>query len=364
MESLYPGISGFIAGTVSTTLLLPLDVIKVRLQVHEGTTTTTTSVKESSSSSSNSSNTTNRRRSISSLRVARGILKYEGLQGLYVGWSPAVVGSAVSWGGYFYVYEAFKKSCRQWKRDRARQQQQQQHESTNVDNITLNSLDHFVLSCAAGGVMVLVTNPIWLVKTRMQLQMKKASEQHNVKPYHGMRDAFRTILRKEGPFALYRGSGAAFLLTSNGGIQFAVYEYLRRVFHVQRANLRQKNSNSNNNAPSLWERFEMSLGYMAIGAVAKIIASTATYPLQVAKSRLQQRAEALEFTEDGHVRVVQRQYHGLMETFRRIGRSEGFVGFFKGCIPNALRVAPSAAVTFVVYEMTMDFLQSSSSSSS
>mmetsp|Transcript_15010 Transcript_15010/g.19638 ORF Transcript_15010/g.19638 Transcript_15010/m.19638 type:complete len:360 (-) Transcript_15010:44-1123(-) len=356
MESLYPGIAGFAAGTISTSLLLPLDVVKVRLQVHEGASS------PNKIDSTKTKFSTNKR--IGAMHVARGILKFEGIQGLYVGWTPAVIGSAVSWGGYFYVYESFKKSWLQMKRDRALSKQQSTPELLPKANVSLNSFDYFLLSCSAGGVMVCITNPIWLLKTRMQLQMKKASEQHNVRPYRNVRDAFMTIVRQEGPLALYKGTGAAFLLTSNGGIQFTVYEYLKEIFHIQRASFKRDNARSDetvSNTTSVRERFEKSFGYMVIGAVAKIIASTVTYPLQVAKSRIQQRAEALEFTPDGNVRVVNRHYGGLKETFQRIARSEGVSGLFKGCLPNAIRVAPSAAVTFVVYEITMDFLHSSDS---
>lgn len=38
-------------------------------------------------------------------------------------------------------------------------------------------------------------------------------------------------------------------------------------------------------------------------------------------------------------------------------RSEGAVGFFRGVIPNSLKVAPSAAVTFLVYEEIMKLLK-------
>lgn len=366
MESLYPGIAGFTAGTISTTLLLPLDVVKVRLQVHEGSSSSTSSSNDTSQANDKRSTKHGKRR-LGAVRVARGILKHEGIRGLYVGWTPAVMGSAVAWGGYFYVYEAFKKSWLQVKQERHHQSTASLSSKTTLDEASLNSLDHFCLSCAAGGVMVLITNPIWLIKTRFQLQMKKASEQHNVKPYRNIADAFTTIVRKEGPWALYKGTGAAFLLTSNGGIQFAVYEYLRKAFHVQRAQYKRPQTSdpkdsqdSVREVPSIQERFEKSLGYMTIGAIAKITASTVTYPLQVAKSRIQQRSEALELTHEGNVRVVQRNYAGLIDTFRKIARTEGIVGMFKGCIPNALRVAPSAAVTFVTYELTMDFLLSSS----
>ena len=363
-------VSGFLAGTVSTTLLLPLDVIKVRMQVHEGTEERGSQnvSKQPAATRTRSPQPTNPRnpRRIGAFQLVRGILRYEGVQGLFVGWTPAVFGSAVSWGGYFFVYEAFKKKWLTWKTDLANRSKNDNKNSQSQipsqgkeEQVSLNSLDFFMLSCGAGAVMVALTNPIWLIKTRMQLQMKKASEQNNVRPYNGMLDAFRTILRQEGPLALYRGSGAAFLLTSNGGIQFVVYETLRKYYHMQNKQMKAQRSSGEENQLTILERFVTSLGYMTIGATAKVVASTLTYPLQVAKSRIQQRAEALEFTGDGHVRVVQRHYAGLFETLQRTVTAEGISGLFKGCIPNALRVAPNAAVTFVVYEITMDMLSSS-----
>lgn len=94
----------------------------------------------------------------------------------------------------------------------------------------------------------------------------------------------------------------------------------------------------------------------SVGAYSCIhrTASTVTYPLQVLKARLQQRSETVELTSEGEVRVVKREYSGITTAARRIMEKEGPSGFFKGCIPNAVRVAPSAAVTFLVYEGVMD----------
>jgi solute carrier family 25 folate transporter 32 len=102
------------------------------------------------------------------------------------------------------------------------------------------------------------------------------------------------------------------------------------------------------------KRFEESLGYLTIGAISKIVASTVTYPFQVIKSRMQQPSNSIELTPTGDVRVVQRDYKGLLRTVQKIWHMEGIFGFFKGAIPNAVRVAPSAAVTFLVYETVMD----------
>lgn len=87
------------------------------------------------------------------------------------------------------------------------------------------------------------------------------------------------------------------------------------------------------------------------------VASTVTYPLQVLKSRMQQPPTSIELTNTGDVRIVTRDYKGLVATAQKMWKNEGVTGFFKGAIPNAIRVAPSAAVTFLVYESLMDMMR-------
>lgn len=79
--------------------------------------------------------------------------------------------------------------------------------------------------------------------------------------------------------------------------------------------------------------------------------------MQVIKSRMQQRVESLELNTDGEVRQVRRDYKSIAKTVQHMWQREGITGFFKGCLPNAIRVAPGAAVTFVVYETVMDYLE-------
>ena len=88
------------------------------------------------------------------------------------------------------------------------------------------------------------------------------------------------------------------------------------------------------------------------------IATTATYPLQVLKSRLQQRSQTTELSASGEIQIVKREYSGVRDCVTRIWKCEGLYGFFKGCVPNAIRVAPSAAITFVVYESIIDMMSS------
>lgn len=72
---------------------------------------------------------------------------------------------------------------------------------------------------------------------------------------------------------------------------------------------------------------------------------------------MQQRSHSLELTADGEIEAVKREYSGMIGTARKMWTQEGISGFFKGLIPTAVRVAPGAAITFVVYESILDGLR-------
>jgi len=44
------------------------------------------------------------------------------------------------------------------------------------------------------------------------------------------------------------------------------------------------------------------------------------------------------------------RYTGMVDAFRRTFRHEGVRGFYKGLLPNMLKVVPSASITYLVYE--------------
>ena len=217
--------------------------------------------------------------------------------------------------------------------------------------------------------MVLLTNPIWLVKTRMQLQVKSSPSRGPALLYKSIPDAFATIVKEEGVQALYKGVAPALLLVSHGMIQFFIYEHLKMRFP---ANARKPTFGNNNDIyHGPMDRLKDSVGYLSMGAVSKVVASTATYPIQVIKSRMQQRSEGYEVVKgvdaaagssasDGANSVLRkfknRSYPTLFSAARKIYEGEGTAGFFKGAGTNAFRVAPNAAVTFLVYEGVVDFL--------
>ncbi len=78
-----------------------------------------------------------------------------------------------------------------------------------------------------------------------------------------------------------------------------------------------------------------------MGGFSKILATLMTYPFQVTKTRMQRERLA------GDV-----EYTQTWSSFRKIARNEGVLGFYKGLGANLLRVAPSSAVIFAIYERT------------
>lgn len=72
-------------------------------------------------------------------------------------------------------------------------------------------------------------------------------------------------------------------------------------------------------------------------AVSKMVASTATYPHEVIRSRM-------------HVAGTG-AFSGLRRTCQQILREDGIRGFYHGCVTNLLRTTPAAAVTFTSFEL-------------
>lgn len=302
-------VGGTVAGAVSTTALYPLDLIKVRFQANAATG------------------------QLPWIRsAARQIFHTEGLRGLYGGIGPSLVGATIANGGFFFFYELAKDQMRR-PRDGSSKE------------VQLSSRHHLAASMSAGAVMVLLTNPIWLIKTRLQLQQRGLGTMAAADDYRGLLHGLRCVVREEGWFALYRGIVPALLLTSNGAVQFMIYEKLKVVDPLQTAA-------ALCGMPGVCPTFAASF---TNGALAKIFASCTTYPYQVVKTRVQQRTSTKvpESSREGSSGEVAR----TLRQAAIIWRSEGMRGFFKGCWPNAVRVAPNAAITFAVYEETVKLIR-------
>lgn len=285
LENLVAGVSG---GVLSTVALHPLDLAKIRLAVSDGLA--------------------GRPRYTGLAHCLRSVWTREGVRGLYQGVTPNMWGAGASWGLYFFFYNAIKA-----------------HKQEGTEG-SLSAGQHLVSAAQAGAMTLCVTNPVWVVKTRLVLQYE-AGGGTVPRRYHGMVHALVLIAREEGVRGLYRGFVPGLIGTSHGALQFMAYEELKSGYNVRRGR-----------PPAA--KLE-TMEYLGMAALSKLFAVSATYPYQVVRARLQ----------DQHT-----HYRGVWDVVSRAYRNEGMLGFYKGIVPNLLRVTPACCITFVVFENVSSFL--------
>ena len=127
-----------------------------------------------------------------------------------------------------------------------------------------------------------------MIKTRMQLQYKHAGIGTTAAavPYTGVLNAFSRIAREEGVAAFYKGIGPSLSLVSNGALQFMFYEELKRLWKRHVLNLPARGDGTYDQHAGDSEEHLHSVHFLAMGATAKVLSFTITYPLQVARARM------------------------------------------------------------------------------
>lgn len=264
------------------------------------------------------------------------VVKQEGWERLYGGLAPSLVGTATSQGVYYYFYQIF--------RNRA--------EAAALENMRLGSGDgsvgmfsSLIVAALSGCVNVLLTNPIWLVVTRMQTHRKEsrktlpdprlsdAIEQttlSTVEPLaYGTSHVIQEVYDEAGVLGFWKGVLPTLVMVSNPSIQFMLYETLL-------AKLKKRRASSS----------VTSLEIFLLGAIAKLGATVVTYPLLVVKARLQARQ-----VNNGDKR---HNYKGTQDAIIKMIRYEGFNGFYKGMGTKIVQSVLAAAVLFMVKEKLVE----------
>ncbi|KAJ5663747.1 hypothetical protein N7507_004478 [Penicillium longicatenatum] len=283
-------VAGFTAGVVSTLCLHPLDLVKTRLQVDRNATS----------------------RLGTSLYIVRDISRYEGgFAAFYRGLAPNLIGNSTSWALYFLFYGSLKNGISIYR----------------GNSWALTSFDYFLASGTAGALTSLLTNPIWVIKTRM---LSTGSQSPGA--YASFTSGIRHIYRTEGIPGFYRGLVPALFGVSHGALQFMAYDRLK----VLRSHPPQKFPPLSEDPENKARKLD-NVDFLALSSLSKLFAGCATYPYQVIRSRLQ--------TYEAHL-----LYRGATDAIMQVWAREGISGFYKGLGPNLLRVLPSTWVTFLVYE--------------
>ena len=217
-------------------------------------------------------------------------------------------------------------------------------------------LANIYASLSGGACSTMATNPIWVVKTRLMSQSSSRTTITASKPpwqYHGTTDAIRKMYRAEGIKPFYSGLTPAMLGLTHVAIQFPLYEVFKKEF----TGLGSEKETEDDKAHHFY-------GIAFAVFLSKICASTATYPHEVLRTRLQtqQRSVANQPNpnpgshgrppgDSSSKRMVKRlRYQGTIDTCKAILVEEGWRGFYAGLGTNLIRAVPSAMTTIITFE--------------
>jgi hypothetical protein len=144
--------------------------------------------------------------------------------------------------------------------------------------------------------------------------------------YDNVAHTFVKIVRDEGPSELYRGLAPSLIgVVPYAACNFYAYETLKRLY--RRATGRRPGADVGAAATLL------------IGSAAGAIASTATFPLEVARKQMQVGA------------VGGRQvYQNVLHAIYCILKKEGAAGLYRGLGPSCIKLMPAAGIAFMCYE--------------
>ncbi|KZT27699.1 mitochondrial carrier [Neolentinus lepideus HHB14362 ss-1] len=286
-HSIYNFGLGGLAGAFGATIVYPIDLVKTRMQNQRSTVVGQLLYKNS-------------------LDCVQKVFRNEGILGFYRGLGPQLIGVAPE--------KAIKLTVNDLIRSRAK----------DPETGRISVLWELIAGGTAGGCQVIFTNPLEIVKIRLQVQGEAAKAEGAVP-----RGAVH-IVRSLGLFGLYKGASACLLRDIPfSAIYFPAYWHLKTdVFHEG------------------YHGKQLSfLETLSAAAIAGMPAAYFTTPADVVKTRLQVEA-----------RKGQTMYKGMADAFAKIYQEEGFRALFKGGPARILRSSPQFGFTLLTYEYLHKFL--------
>lgn len=243
------------------------------------------------------------------------VVRTEGWGGLYSGLKPSLFGTAASQGIYYYFYQVFKNKAEAIAVARRKK---------GHGDGTVGMFSWLVVAAFAGSLNVLLTNPIWVLVTRMQTHTQAERK---------IMEAKREALLMEASERNFIGSTLQDKLAQLDSTKPRAY----RTLHAAREVYNEAG------IIGFWKGIIPTLIMVfLLGAVAKLGATVSTYPLLVVKSRLQAKQEI-----GGNILL---RYSGTLDAIMKMFRYEGLTCFYKGMSTKIVQSVLAASVLFMVKE--------------
>ncbi|EGW32563.1 mitochondrial aspartate/glutamate carrier protein Aralar/Citrin [Spathaspora passalidarum NRRL Y-27907] len=285
-DSLYSFFLGSIAGCIGATVVYPIDLVKTRMQAQK-----------------------HKALYDNSIDCFKKIIKNEGFRGLYSGLGAQLVGVAPEKAIKLTVNDLVRKI------------------GTKEDG-SIEMKWEILAGMSAGACQVIFTNPLEIVKIRLQMQGNTKILTHPGEIPHKHLNASQ-IVRQLGLKGLYKGASACLLRdVPFSAIYFPVYANLKKHlfgFDPQDSTKKKKLSS--------WQ-------LLIAGAMAGAPSAFFTTPADVIKTRLQVAAKSTDV-----------KYRGILDCGATILKEEGFSAFFKGSLARVFRSSPQFGFTLASYEL-------------
>lgn len=338
------------AAAGSTLVLYPLDLIKVRLMTMDGTAARHRNGVAPHMSSSSSLTAGSHgavadvvggtaswhRRRWFILSSCRSIIQIEGARGLFRGAGLSVASSTASWGIYTSLLQL---------QPAAKEGTSSTAQSFRVPDRAWRSPSAFagwfaplyVWSTLSWTTTAFMTTPLWLLKTRMQLE--DGSQQ-------GLRNHVRRAIAEANGNAfraLWRGFPAQLALCFPSALNVPIY-MTTLAWLCRRSNASsdpssqsRKEANGDSRAPPLaWQ-------ITASSAAAKFCVLLVSHPIMVLKVRIQDPTSSTGIV----------QYNNMRGALRTTLAREGVFGLYKGFAVGLAQSAPRNVLYFQLFEASL-----------
>jgi hypothetical protein len=263
------------------------------------------------------------------------VYREEGIIGFYRGlWIPLMTISFVR-AASFTIYNRTKEHFRN-------------NNYLNRNNIIDVALTGGSSGAMSGALISFCSTPFELVKVRRQLEYTIAASKgiRLVKP-PGTFEAVKDIYRANGVAGLYTGFRLHFLRDTSGtALYFLEYDGMRHLLGRQR-------SGEQGPTPS-WLPIHNSLVPFVCGSVSGVTSWALIYPLDVVKTKVQQRALAGE------------RYRGVWETLHRLIRGPdptapkpilaGIARIYRGLGVSALRSITTHGLLWTFFDIVANYI--------
>lgn len=279
VQAALPFVNGGLAGMVGTTVIQPIDMIKVHIQkkpkgVLTGPRPTAFS-------------------------VTKDIMAKGKFLDLYNGISAALLRQAVYTTARLGFFDTFQNMLK--ARAEAR-------------GAEMTFVERGAAGLTAGGLAAMIGNPADVALIRMQLDRGKPRNERA--DYRSVIDALRRITATEGIKTLWAGAFPTVIRAM--ALNFGQLTF----FSESKAQLKK-------HAPSLSE----STRTFGASAIAGFFASFFSLPFDFIKTRLQEQSRAPDGTYP---------YRGVMHCAGRVIKEEGWLRFYRGFVTYYVRIAPHA----------------------